>query len=248
MSKAVLTKNKLTQPSEKPVKRSLTPFERLNKRILKEFEKKTFIGDINIKENEYEILIDYFRTKCKALFNSYANTINDPVFATALVQIGIKYYDGRLWPHIAKVLGIKKINLNHRYFIGESFIKTLSSSNKVMLDKSQIVNNILMYGFVSDYYANDMFDFLFKYYNIDLERDLERNNRDMMNGLIEIIQRNDNTGRTYLLVKQTADAIGVNIRGGKIRIRRFLRLIDRCFWEGITPANPISRLSILFNK
>lgn len=51
-----------------------------------------------------------------------------------------------------------------------------------------------------------------------------------------------------MLVKQTSDAVSVNIRGGKIRIRRLLKLIDQCFWEQITPVNPVSRLSILFNK
>lgn len=101
---------------------------------------------------------------------------------------------------------------------------------------------------MSDYYANEMFDFLFKYYNIDLERDLRRNNREMMQNLIDVIQRSDNTGRTYLLVKQTANAISANVRGGKIRVRRLLRIIDKCFWDQITPVNPVSRLSVLFNR
>ena len=125
------------------------------------------------------------------------------MFATALVQIGIKYYDGRFWPHIENILGISTSNINYRYSIGGTFIETILAYKKPMLDKSEYVNNILMHGFVSDYYANEMFDFLFKYYNLDLERDLKRNNKEMMDNLIEIIQRNDNTGRTYLLVKQT---------------------------------------------
>lgn len=229
-------------------KKTITPLEKLGKRILKEFEKKKFIGDIIINEAEFEILIDYFRTKCNGIINSYTNTINDPIFATALVQIGIKYYDGNFWGHVAEVLGTNKINPVHQGFIGEAFVKTLAHYNKLLLDKSERVNNILMHGFVSDYYANEMFDFLFKYYNIDLERDLQRNNSEMMQNLIEVTQRNDNTGRTYLLVKQTANAISANIRSGKIRLRRLLRLIDKCFWEQITPANPVSRLSILFNN
>lgn len=226
----------------------ITPYERLKKRILKGFEKKVFIGDIIINEVEYEILLDYFRTKCNAIMKSHLNAFVDPVFATALVQIGIKYYNGNFWGHVAKLLNVERISTIHQGIIGESFIKTLLSYNKCLLNRSEKVNNILMHGFVSDYYANEMFDFLFKYYNIDLERDIERNNADMMNRLIEVIQRDDNTGRTYLLVKQTANAISTNIRGGKIRIRRLLRLIDKCFWEQITPANPVSRISILFNN
>lgn len=240
--------DKQVRPIRKPKKRVLTPFERLERRIHKQFKKKIFIGDIIIEEDEYELLERYFVNKYKLLSNSYEKRINDPVFATAIVQIGIKYYDGRLWPHFAHILDIDCINQGQREIIGGSFTTTLLCNSKIVQNKNEYVKNILMHGFVSDYYANEMFDFLFKYYNLDLERDLHRNNKEMMDGLIETIQKNDNTGRTYLLVKQTADAIGVNIRGGKIRIRWLLRLIDRCFWEQVTPSNPISRISILFNK
>lgn len=236
--------NKVKQPS----KRKLTSYERLKKRILKEFPKKKFIGDISIKDSEYEILIEYFKRKCDILKNSNTHIINDVIFATALVQIGIKYYDGNFWRHVTEVFGTEKINPIYQTWIGQSFIHTLSLNKKILLDGSERVNNILMHGFVSDHYANEMFDFLFKYYNIDLERDLQRNNSEMMNGLIEVAERNDNTGRTYLLVKQTANAIIANTRGGKIRIRRILRLIDNCFWKQLTPSNPISRLTVLFCK
>ncbi len=233
---------------KRPVKKIVTPFERLWNRILKQFPKKKLIGDIIIKDFEYEILIDYFKGKSKGIINTNTYLKNDPMFATALVQIGIKYYDSNFWGHVQEVLGTKKMSAIHQGLIGQSFVNTLTSNNKIMLDKSERVNNILMHGFVSNNYANEMFDFMFKFYNIDLERDLLRNNSEMMNGLIEVIQRNDNTGRTYLLVKQTSNAITANVRGGKIRIRWILRLIDKCFWEQITPINPVSRLSILFNK
>lgn len=247
MSKYKVIEETPTLSTKKKAKKIITPFDKLKKRIPKEFLRKKFIGDIIINDSEYEILIDYFRIKCDAIINSNIHITNDPIFATALVQIGIKRYDGNLWGHVAEILGLKKVNAIHQGHIGEAFIKTLLSNNKILIDRAERVNNILMHGFVSDYYANEMFDFLFKFYNIDLERDIERNNAEMMSGLIEAIQRNDNTGRTYLLVKQTANAISANIRGGKIRIRRLLRLIDKCFWEQITPANPVSRISILFN-
>ncbi|SES69139.1 DNA-directed RNA polymerase subunit alpha C-terminal domain-containing protein [Anaerobranca gottschalkii] len=223
-------------------------FKRLKKRILKEFPKKKLIGDIIIRDSEYEILLDYLKDKCKALIYSNVEIGNDPVFAVALVQVGIRYYDGNFWSHLTKLLGVKKITVEGQRRIGEAFYKVLYINNKDFLNKSDRVNNILLHGFVSDYYANAMFDFFFKYYNNDLERDLSRNNREMMNNLIEVIKKNDNTSRTYLLVKQTANAIKVNTRGGKIRIRRLLNLIDRAFWDGVTPENPTSRLSILFNQ
>jgi hypothetical protein len=229
-------------------KKIITPSSRLKRRIKKEFPQKVLIGDIIINEQEYELLVEYFKVKCTNILRSSRPILDDPVFATSLVQIGIKNYDGNLWGHIARILGVDKINANHQGRIGESFVSILQLYKKIMLDKSERVNNILMHGFVSDYYANEMFDFLFKYYNLDLERDLARNTTDMMNSLMDIAQRSDNTGRTYLLVKQTANALSINSKGGKIRLRRLLRMIDRCFWEQIKPANPVSRLSILFNK
>lgn len=234
--------------NKKKKKRTLTPLERLKRRIFKEFGKKTFIGDIAINDNEYGLLIDYFKSKCQVLFDLHCYSDNDPVFAVALVQIGIKNYDSRLWHHIAKILGMRNVNYSYTNIIGSTFIETLSSYNKVVLRKNEIVNNVLMHGFVSDHYADDMFNFLFKFYSIDLERDLQRNDKEMMDSLIEIIQRNDNTGRTYLLVRQTANAIKINTRGGRIRIRRLLRLIDKCFWENEVPANPKNRITILFKK
>lgn len=229
------------------LKSTVNALDKLKKRILNEFPKKVLIGDIIINELEFELLIDYFRAKCGYLLKSN-KLINDPVFAVALVQIGIKYYDGNLWGHIAEVLRFDKLNPNHQTRIGNSFVYTLKANDKLMLDSSERASNVLMHGFVSNHYANEMFDFLFKYYTIDLERDLHRNTTEMLNNLMEIAQRNDNTGRTHLLVKQTANALAINAKGGKIRIRRLLRLIDKCFWEQIKPMNPVSRLSVLFNQ
>lgn len=241
--------NIINRRTKKTSRKTLTPFQKLKKRLMKDFQKKKLIGDIIINESEYEILVDYFKTKCKGIINSNIHSANeDPIFAIALVQVGIKYYDGSYWSHVAEILGLKKINAVYQGIIGDIFINTLIANNKIILDRGEKVTNILMHGFVSDYYANEMFNFLFKYYNIDLERDLQRNDKEMMNSLIEVIKRNDNTGRTYLLVKQTANAISANIRGGKIRLRHLLKLIDKCFWEQITPVNPVSRLAILFNN
>ena len=69
-----------------------------------------------------------------------------------------------------------------------------------------------------------------------------------MNSLIDAILKPDNTDRTYLLVKQTQDAVLMNTRGCKIRIRRFLRMMDDYFWEQKVPLNPVSRLSKMLIK
>ena len=103
-----------------------------------------------------------------------------------------------------------------------------------------------MHGFVSDYYSSNFFNFLYAFYRIDLDRDISRLDRDTMNELISIIKRNDNTGRTYFLVEHTADAVRINERGAKTRIRHYLKLIDRAFWEDSLPQNSKNRLLMRF--
>jgi len=227
--------------------REFTYNQRLFRRIKKEFHRKVLIGDIIIHDEEYERLVEYMRLKCQHIIRSGRPIEPDPVYATALVQVGIRHYNGNYWGNVAQVIG-KPLTAAHQRNIGESFIVTLRYYKKKMLDNREWVNNILLHGFVSNHYTFELFEFLFKYYDLDLERDLERNTTEMMDSLMEIAQRDDNTGRTYLLVKQTANALAVNNKGGRIRIRRLLRMIDRAFWDQSIPQNPVSRLSILFNQ
>lgn len=232
----------------KQSKKIISPLEKLEKRVLKQFLIKKFIGDITITDEEYALLIQHFKAGYNAITSRGSHKLIDPVFATALVHIGIKNYDGNFWGHVARVLGQERVNANHQTWIALSFIDTLKKYKKLILDENERVNNILMHGFVCDNYANDFFNFLFAYYRIDLDRDIDRNDKTSMDSLVEIMTRNDNTGRTYWLVKQTADAVRVNTRGCKIRIRRLLKLIDKRFWESVTPTSSGNRITRLFNE
>lgn len=226
----------------------LSPTQILLRRINREFPKKRLIGDIVIKDDEYDLLMARFRVQYSLLKNSSNHIIIDNAFAVALVQIGMRHYDSGFWPHVAKELGVESLPPNHTTWFGESFYRTLIKNDKLHLEQGEWVNNILMHCFVSDKYIENMFNFLFAYYRMDLERDLTRNNKMMMDSLVETILKNDNTGRTYWLVKHTSDAVHMNTKGAKIRIRRLLRLIDNCFWEQITPVNSSNRLSMHFLK
>ena len=231
------------------VKRALTPFEKLKKRIEKQFPLKKFISDILINEEEFDILVKYFLMKYRMLTNIGSHKLIDPMFACAIVQLGVKYYAaGNFWGRIANGVGIDRINANQQTWIRETFNDTLRKYEKLTIQGDDTINNILMHCFVADYYANDFFEFLFAFYRIDLERDIEQNDTVAMNSLIETMLRDDNTGRSYFLVKHTADAIRANTRGCKIRIRRFLRLIDKCFWERIDLFGSSHRLTGLLNS
>ena len=54
--------------------------------------------------------------------------------------------------------------------------------------------------------------------------------------------------RTYLIQQHVSDALKVNPRGAKIRIRRYLRLIDKYFWNDFTYAKSNNRIVNLLYK
>lgn len=229
-------------------KQVLTPFARLKRRVLRELPKKKLIGDIVISAKEYSLLMEYLKNVYSAISRGSSIESVDPVLAVTLVQVGVTHYNANYWSHLAKEVGLHSIPLNHRGTFATCFIDTLRAYEKAIVGVNQFVKNVLLHGFVSDYFADDLFNFLFAFYRLDLERDITRLNAEMMSSLMSVMVRDDNTGRTYMLVKQTAEAIVANPIGSKIRIRRLLRLVDRRFWEGIVPADSVNRLSRRFVK
>ena len=215
---------------------------RLQKTILKNFGKKTFIGDIQINQEEFSLLVEYLKNRYKQM-KVYGNRfVEDPVLCVALVQIGIRYYDGRFWPHVKKLLNDASFGPNQQSWFGVSYVDTLRKNEKLRTSFSDRVDAILMHAFVTDKYASRFFDYLYAFYSIDLDRDISRLDRDTMRSLVEIIKRNDNTGRTYYLVEHTAEAVRQNERGAKTRIRYYLKLIDKAFWGDPLPESSRNRL------
>ena len=96
---------------------------KFEKRIQKEFIRRQLIGDIYIKETEYDFLIEYFKNVVNVLQYD-DNSKPDRIFSLALVQIGINYYDRNLWKHIDEVVGYPVVG-ELRKRIREKFYKTL---------------------------------------------------------------------------------------------------------------------------
>lgn len=222
----------------------INPFEKLRRRIIRAFPKKKFVGDIAVNDEEFEILCEYLKNEYLTMVTSGKHIVCDPILCTAMVQVGIRFYDGNYWSHIRQIIGSSRFNTNHQQWLGESAIQTLKRNGKYIISAGDRVNTILMHGFVSDHYANALFKFLFAFYRIDLERDINRNNKVAMDALVEVMRRNNNTGRTYFLVEQTADAVRFNARSCRMRIRRLLSLIDAAFWGEALPKNSSNRLTL----
>lgn len=228
-------------------KHVVTPMEKMLRRVTREFFRKKLIGDIAINDEEFVLLIEHMRNVYLVMYKNKHFTHIDAAFCTALVQIGMRYYQrGNYWSHFEKLLGFDFYNMNHRKWINEAFVNTLKAYKRILLSETETVSSILMHGFVANHYTDDFFDFLFAYYRIDLDRDISRLDRDALNILIENIKRNDNTARTYQIVEQTANAVRTNPNGSKTRIRRYLRLIDKAFWGEALPEKASNRLTKAF--
>ena len=105
-----------------------------------------------------------------------------------------------------------------------------------------------MHCFVSDNFANSYFDFLFNFYRIDLDRDLDRLDRDTMRALMDSICAEENVGRTYMLVQHIGQAMAANRRGATLRIRNHMKLLDKFFWDDSFEINTTHRLNNLMQK
>ena len=141
-------------------KQAKTPYERLRNRVRREFANVKYIGDIQISDEEYDILLQYLHIAFKRIKITRSHEVDDPLFAVALVQIGIRNYNGKFWPYVSKYIdgGITPVQQG---WIGRSFVNILSKYNKIHLSADEMVNNILMHSFITKYYAKDFFDFLF---------------------------------------------------------------------------------------
>ena len=220
---------------------------RLAKRIKRQFITCRYIGDIAINEDEYIVLKAYLRSICNKYLNTSERYIVSPVFAVALVQIGIRLYDGSFWPHVEREIGIG-LPGSYQKWIGRSFYKTLEKYEKYKVAENEMMNNVLLHCFITNHYADDLFDFLFAYYQIDLERDLSSNSKEMRDYLIQSMTSGENTNRAYKIKKHTSDAVAFNPRGCKIRVGKILRFMDDALFYGVYPKTSQNRVTQLFCK
>ena len=79
-----------------------SPAVKLVRRINREFKKCTYIGDIQIDDEEYQTVILFLKHGYEKILSSPQHETINPLFAVGLVQIGIRYYDGRFWSHVQK--------------------------------------------------------------------------------------------------------------------------------------------------
>lgn len=205
----------------------------LRNRIYREFPKVTLMCNIEINDEEYDLLCDYFRKKYLELRRNDGKCAEDVLFCVALVQMGIRTYDGKFWEHISEILwrqNRKIIPVNQHEWIGGLFTKTMLSFGKPIYRKTEYVNNVLMHCFITDSFADKFFDFLYSFYSIDLERDISTNFDEISDYICDSI-KNPFGKRKQLLSKYIFLSVRADKRYCKEVIKTILHLIDQAFWN-----------------
>ncbi len=239
-------------------------WERLKERIQIQFEKKDFLADILVTDDQFRMLVDETVNLIRMRADLNDGGTVSPILAVTLVQIAARYYDGRFWPHVWKSLEISG-NQSITDYLSKSFVQTLVAYKKTVVNKSQYVQSIVFHAFVSDYYAKGLFELLFAYYEKDLERDLSQNTKEQMDSLILTLSdksklsdeqlekaftfENGKKSQAYKLRQHTLQAIEAFPGYAKRRFRCWLRAIDTYFWRDQALARvPSSRMMRLFKE
>lgn len=197
--------------------------------LLEQFDMQPLLGSIELTDTEYKMLLNDFRIE----YQSYLNTLRHDSFQSkmiciALVQIAIRESkSGALWPSVARCLNVSRNN-TALLRLGNVFVNTMKQYKKVVFDSGEKVASILMHCFVCNDGIEKLFDFLWAYYEIDLER-------NMLNADVERLQKLI-TGEGYfsrkqLLLQQTIDALKYLPDLSIQRFKAYLEWIDAAYWD-----------------
>ena len=235
--------------------RVLSKEEKFYKRIEKEFDSKILIGDIVISEEEDKILNTFMRKRLNEIVTtSKLSSQHDKVFAYGLVVYAIKYYQKNIfWPHFKTEYEVS-IPVTKQVLINTAFEKIIKKYNKPYIDsegKTSYVQNVAMHAFVCNKCADQLFDYIFDFWRVDLSRSIENCIDDAGNNifdiLIEEIEGNNNT-QVQDVMLHTTMALKANPRGCKNRYRRILNMIDSSYWNNTDYSSSSNRITVLFNE
>lgn len=204
-------------------------YSKLRNRIVKEFPDIRLLGEIEINDVEYNLLRVYFKKKYLQISRNIGKPVVDIMFSIALVQIGIRNYDGNFWKQVDEVLGMK-VPLTHRTLIGGTLSNTLVAFGKPLFSNQEYVTNILMHCFVTQSFLIRLYDYLFQYYNLDLQRDIAGLSEADLDFLCSSI-KNPFGMRQQLLSNYTALSMKGNEEYCKNILYKALQLIDMSFWK-----------------
>jgi len=247
--KVVKTKNFIAHINEEV----FSDAEKFYLRIEKEYDKKILLGDIIIDSDEENLLKQYMQSELRSLdnFGTRFKPRRMKIFAFGLVRFAMKYYsEGKFWPFFKDEYGVAvKVNNQHEIHDWFSFImkRTGKTYDETLPQK---IDNISLHSFVTDKCSRQFFDYLFDFWRIELKRNIENmygEGNELFKELICEIKLNNSVGINNVM-KHTSMALALNEKSCKLRIRRFLKLMDECFWNGDMIPETGNRFNELLRK
>lgn len=231
----------------------LSDAEKFYLRIEKEYDKKILLGDIVINEDEENILKQHMINELKRLNCSSISfhPARPKIFAFGLVRFAMKFYsDGKFWPYFKDEYGIA-VNGNIQHEIHYWFKSIMGDTGKTYDDSlPQKIDNISLHSFVTDKCSRQFFNYLFDFWRKELNRNIDNmygEGNELFKELIKEIKRNNSVGINNVM-KHTSMAVELNEKSCTLRIRRFLKLIDECFWNGDVIPKTGNRFNELLRK
>ena len=211
--------------------------EKLFRRITKEFGEKRFLGDIVLNEAEEQTLSLFMKGELARLKDSPTSFVpsNEDAFVLGFILYGQKYYsEGHFWHKIKDEFGLS-ISTNQQLVISKIINDVLKKNKKDLVTEGKnTVHTICMHSFVTTPCANQLFDYLFDYWRLDLSKNITNlygeNGADNFDILIDEIEANKEQSKNNLMIHTTYALLNNRI-GSKVRLKKYLNLIDRCFWD-----------------
>lgn len=235
-----------------------TPLEKLNLKVSKQFKKKVLIGDILLSEEDSAELKKHMADELQRLnlgSSFKCNSVFRPhypyLFALGLVQFAMKRYEQKtFWPYFEKEYGVN-VEVNKQGELHETFRSIIVATGKKYDDDATMkIDNISMHSFVTDKCAPQLFDYLFYFWRVDLNRNIDNlrgeTGKEIYKLLLEeMSQTKQNVGN---VMKHTSLAIINNKPSCNLRIRRILNFIDECYWNQTEVPNTGNRINRLLNN
>ena len=208
-------------------------YTHLRNRIVSEFKDVKLLCEISVNDEEYDILCSYLRKWYQSGIQEGCSDIIDIIFCVALTQIGIRCYDGSYWNHVEAVIGKGQkcnITISQRDWMGRVFAETMLGFGKAIYKRGENIANILMHCFVTDNFAPRFFEFLFQYYDYDLERDISGNVLEESLNVCNSI-KNPYGKRKQFLSNYIYLSVRCDVEYCQRIIAEILTLIDKRFWK-----------------
>ena len=224
----------------------LSDREKFYRRITKEFYSHTLIGDITINDEDELILKSYMKDAISKLIHGSSITVHQEVFAYGLVYVARKHYESKtFWPHLENEYQVK-IPANCQSKINDEFKNIMCSKNK-LYDRatSSLIQTICMHAFICDKCSDQLFDYLFDFWRLDLSKSIDNSKDDNGNNLFDILIEEISTGAQNIMV-HTMMALKLNSGGCKNRLRRLLKMIDKSYWYDADYSESSNRITRLF--